>query len=599
MAKTPDLTIRGRTIPIWGIAIFFLSSSLVAYIAYLNIGFSADDFIFINMLEGAIPYDPLYGFWYGEIDAYPGFNALWWLEPGIEGAFLRPLPSWVLTLLHQAFSRNDLPYHLTLVIIHGLVAFTAFLVLRRLSGQVVPALLAAVLFLICEDHGMTVAWITTLTDLMCVLFLNLAFLCHIVARQDGKRWSFGFSLVFFIAALASKETAVVYPLIIIAFEFFYTDHFKGAPLRLSLSMRFRYFFQHWWAWGIPFIAFAAYMIFYRSLVPPMRNMMYIDPLTQPLRYLGTAIINLPVMFVGLLTQYLPSLAVMLPATLPFVIVVGVILIVLLVWALLPYRRDRTVWFALLVFVLGLLPGLATDPGERLLYFPSVFGLYVIAWLILQTPFLRRLTLPHTSPGVSVLASAWGWYLLISAFILPLILLFIYPSMWIPGLQLPEKTVLHSLEHIDPNQHEHVIYLNTDSSFNTFYLPDIYRYHRGDYIDLRILSSFNGHVWARQESDHILVLKTQDLGWLNNMFARTVRLTPVFTESKTYPTGLFNATVLAVTPDRKDVQAARFEFVLPLDDPSTVLLYYDGQTFRHWEPSSEWQLLNPNLDPFSF
>jgi hypothetical protein len=599
MAKMPDLTIRGRTIPRWGIAIFFLLSSLAAYIAYLNIGFSADDFIFINMLEGAIPYNPVYGFWYGEIDAYPGFNSLWWLEKGVEGAFLRPLPSWVLTLFYHAFSRNDLPYHLLLVVTHGMVAFTAFLVLRRLSRQVIPAFLAALLFLICEDHGMTVAWITTLTDLLCVLFLNLAFLCHMVGRQDGKRWSFWLSLVFFLAALTSKETAIVYPMIIIAFELLYADRLKGDPLGMTLPIRFRYFLQHWRAWGIPLITFAVYMIFYRNLVPPMRNMMYIDPIAQPLDYLSAAITNLPVMSVGLLTQFLPSLAVMLPASRPFVIVVGVILIILLVWVLLPYRRERTVWFALLIFVLGLLPGLATDPGERLLYFPSVFGLYVIAWLIIQIPFLRRLTLPDAPPGVRVLGSAWGWYLMISALILPLILLFIYPSMWIPGLQLPENTMLDSLVHIDQNKHEHVIYLNTNSSFNTFYLPDIYRYHRGEYLDLRILSSFNGRVWARQESDHVLVLKTEDFGWLNNMFARTVRLTPVFAESDAYINSSFTATVLSVTPDRQDVQEVRFEFTLPLDDPSMVLLYYDGQTFRRWEPSSEWQLLNPTLDPFSF
>jgi hypothetical protein len=172
-------------------------------------------------------------------------------------------------------------------------------------------------------------------------------------------------------------------------------------------------------------------------------------------------------------------------------------------------------------------------------------------------------------------------------------------MWIPGLQLPENTMLDSLVHIDQNKHEHVIYLNTNSSFNTFYLPDIYRYHRGEYLDLRILSSFNGRVWARQESDHVLVLKTEDFGWLNNMFARTVRLTPVFAESDTYTNSSCTATVLSVTPERQDVQEVRFEFTLPLNDPSMVLLYYDGQTFRRWEPSSEWQLLNPTLDPFSF
>jgi hypothetical protein len=595
----PDLTIRGRRFSIWVIALFFLLLSLLAYTPYLNIGFSADDFIFINMLEGAIPYDRLFGLWYGDIDIYPGFNALWWIEPGVAGAFLRPLPSWTLTLLYQVFSRNAVPFHTTLVVIHGLVAFTAFLVLRRLSKQVIPALLAAFLFLICEDHGMTIAWITTITDLMCVLFLNLAFLCHIIARQDGKLWPFWLSLVFFLAALASKETAAAYPLIVIAFEFLYANTLSGAPNDLSFPERTRFFFRHWWAWGIPLAIFLIYMIFYTNLVPPMRNLMYLDPFTQPLDYLVAALTNLPVMFVGLLTQFLPSLAVMLPATLPFVIAAGVILIVLLVWALPSDRRERTVWFALLVFVLGLLPGLATDPGERLLYFPSVYGLYVIAWLILQIPFLNKITMPERLPNVKVLRSAWGWYLLISALILPLILLFVYPSMWIPGLQLPEKTVLNSLALIDKDSHEHVIYLNTDSSFNTFYLPDIYRYHRGEYIDLRMLSSFNGRVWARQESDRVLVLKTEDAGWLNNMFARTLRLSPVFTQSDTYKTPLFIATILSVTPDEKDVQAVRFEFVQPLDDPSTVFLYYDGETFQCWEPSQEWQLLNPTLDPFAF
>jgi hypothetical protein len=388
-------------------------------------------------------------------------------------------------------------------------------------------------------------------------------------------------------------------LIVIAFEFFYADQLDDTPRRMQLPVRIRFFIQRWWAWGIPLAVFSVYMILYRSLVPPMHNLMYIDPFTQPLDYLVAALTNMPIMFVGLLTQFLPSLAVMLPATLPFVISFGVILIILLVWALLPYRRERTVWFALLVFVLGLLPGLATDPGERLLYFPSIYGLYVVAWLILQIPFLHRFSETDAPPGVPVLGSTWGWYLLISALILPLILLFIYPSMWIPGLKLPENTVLNSLAIIDHEVHEHVIYLNTDSSFNTFYLPDIYRYHRGSYIDLRMLSSFNGHVWAKQESDHVLMLKTENSGWLSNMFARTLRLTPVLTENTTYITPLFAATILDVSPDGKDVQEVSFEFVNTLDDPSMVFLYYDGHTFRRWEPSREWHLLNPTLDQFAF
>ncbi len=195
--------------------------------------------------------------------------------------------------------------------------------------------------------------------------------------------------------------------------------------------------------------------------------------------------------------------------------------------------------------------------------------------------------------------AWGWYLLVTAVVLPMVLLFVYARVWIPGLQWPEHTVLDSLPFIDEGKHEHVIYLNTNSSFNTFYLPDIYRHHRGEWIDLRVLSSFNGRVCARQESERVLVLKTEDAGWLGNMFARIVRYMPELAVGDVCATETFTATILAVTPDRKDVQEVRFEFELPLDDPSVVLIYYDGETNRTWERSPEWELLNARLDPFGY
>jgi hypothetical protein len=208
-------------------------------------------------------------------------------------------------------------------------------------------------------------------------------------------------------------------------------------------------------------------------------------------------------------------------------------------------------------------------------------------------------MPDMAAGVRRLGPIWGWYLLAATAVLPLILLFIYPAMWLPGLRLPEQTILDSLHLIGEDQHQHVVYLNTNSSYNTFYLPDIYRYHRGDYIDLRLLSSFNGRVSARQESENTLVLRTEDPGWLNNMFARIVRLTPGFAVGDVYETELFVAEVTAVTPNNQDVLEVRFEFTLPLNDPSFTLLFYNGDTFQSWEPTTDWQLLNPNLDPFGF
>ncbi len=199
----------------------------------------------------------------------------------------------------------------------------------------------------------------------------------------------------------------------------------------------------------------------------------------------------------------------------------------------------------------------------------------------------------------IVGPAWGWYLLISTLVTPVVLLFVYPALWIPSFQLPEQTVLDSLALIDEDDHQHIVYLNTNSSFNTFYLPEIYRFHRGQYVDFRILSSFNGRVRARQESERALTLRTEDSGWLSNMFARILRVDPELAVGDAYTTPLFTVTILDLTPDKGDVQEARFEFERPLGDPALVLLYYDGRTYRRWEPSAEWKLLNPTLDPFGF
>ncbi len=696
------------------------------------------------MLEGATPYNPWLGFWGIPVEDYQGFTQLWWMSVEGGGAFLRPIASWTLTALYRVFGRNAVPFHITSTLIHALTAFTAFLVLRRLSQRDAPALLAALLFLICEDHGMTVAWIATITDLLCALFLNLAFLSHIKSREERKPWLFGLSLLLFLAAFASKETAAIYPVIVVVYEFFFagrlgdlaiprergkgsvtnaragsaapadsaesgdlaipsehvgafpsergrwstfnaragsaapadsaesgdlaipSEHVGAFPSErgrwstfnaragsadpadsaesgdlafpsehvgaflhergrgVTFQERVRLFLRGWWAWGIPLAVFAAYMAFYRALFPPVTSLMYVDPFSQPARYLARALPNLPVMFVALLTQFLPSIVMMMPGSLPFVAAFGVILVILLIWAILPYRGERTVWFALAIFTLSLLPGLATDPGERLLYFPSIYGLFVVSWLILRMPRLRsRLSLgdaaprpkahpepsaplePGPAPGVwfsqrgRLLSRIWAWYLLVSALILPLALLFIYPFMWIPSLGWPEDTVTESLPLIQADIHQHVVYLNTNSSYNTFYLPDIYRYHRGEYVDLRILSSFNGRVSVRSEGENTILLRTEDVGWLSNMFARLVRSELKFTVGDVYTTGLFTAAIVEVTPDREDVREVRFAFTIPLDDPALVIIYYDGEDYLRWTPSAEWQLLNTTLEPFSF
>lgn len=591
------LRIMGRRIPTWAVALFFVALAVAAYSPYLNTGFAGDDFIFISMMEGATPYDPVRGMWYGDIASYPAFSSLWWVEGGAQGAFLRPVPSWTLIAVYKAFGRNAVPYHLVSMIIHGLAAFTLFLVMRRISRRSGVSLLAALMFLICEDHGMTVAWVATVTDLMCVVFLNLALLCHVVARQDGRPGYFALSLVLAVTAMASKETAVVYPAVVMAYELLFGGGVGRAPASLGARKGLESLARDWWAWSLPIVVFAGYMALYLSVVPPMRNLMYHDPLADPLRYAAVAVQNLPVMFAALLTQLLPSVVTFVPGTKPFVVGGGAVLTVLLIRALVPYRGERAVWFALTVFVVGLLPGLAADPGERLLYLPSGYGMFVVSWLIVRIPALRRRLAPDSSCKVGFLGQLWAWYLLFAGAVVPVVLLFTYPPMWIEGLDMPERTVTRSMPLIENSGSARVVYLNTSSSFNTFYIKDIYRFHRGRYIDVHLLSSFNGRVWARRESERTLVLRTDEEGWLSNMFARVLRVTPAIEAGRAREGDLFTATVVETTPDGTDAVEVRFDFKVSLDDPSLALLCYDGREYRKWRPTSEWRLLNPVLEKY--
>lgn len=589
--RAPSIVIFGRRVPLWALGLLIPALSVLAYSPYLELGFAGDDFILVSIMEGAVPHDPLRGMWNGDMKSYPAFTALWWAESGVQGAFLRPVPSWTLTLLYVLFGRNALPFHLASALIHGLAAFTTFLVLRRLSRRNGVSLLAALLFLICEDHGMTVAWISTITDLMCLAFLNLALLCHISAREDGKPWLFGLSLGLALAAAASKESAVIYPAIVAAYELAFADGPHPGWGRLDLKARVRVALGRWWSWGLPLALFACYVAFYRAVVSPMNNLIYRDPLSEPFSYIAKAAMNLPVMFVGLLTPVLPSVVTFVPGTMPMIAGGGTVLTILLLRALLPYGRRRTIWFSMAVFVMGLLPGLATDPGERLLYFPSAYGMFFVAWLLVQIRPLRARLVPDASAGVRILGPLWGWYLSIAAVVVPVVLLFIYPPMWIEGLRLPERTVLRSMPEIKKGDYEHVVYLNTNSSFNSFYLKDIYRFYRGRYIDMYLLSSFNGRVWAKRESENTLALKTDDVGWLSNFFARIVRAEPELSTGYRREGELFTAVVLETTEDGKDILKARFEFETSLDDSALLLLCYDGRDYKRWQPSSQWTLLN--------
>jgi hypothetical protein len=96
-----------------------------------------------------------------------------------------------------------------------------------------------------------------------------------------------------------------------------------------------------------------------------------------------------------------------------------------------------------------------------------------------------------------------------------------------------------------------------------------------------------------------VLRTRDTGWLSNLFARIIRVDPDFDVGEEYVAETFTASIVQVTPGKSDVLEVKFVFNLPLEDPSVVLISWDGEGYQRWKPTQEWTLLNSEVNSFSF
>jgi len=113
-------------------------------------------------------------------------------------------------------------FHLSNVIFYSLSVvafyFMALLILREFEVQKdgVTAFLSAVIFTLHPMHVESVSWVAGRTDVLCGLFIFLAFLFHILSY---KRAVFIiFTLLCFCLALLSKEIAVVFPILVIAYD---------------------------------------------------------------------------------------------------------------------------------------------------------------------------------------------------------------------------------------------------------------------------------------------------------------------------------------------------------------------------------------------
>ncbi len=131
---------------------------------------------------------------------------VWHFSPWTNSNNYRPLHMISYLLIYKMFGFNPVVFHASALLFY----IASVLLVWKIYCHYVralPAFLGALLFATHPVHVESVAWIGGFPDLMCGMFLFLSFLSYLRGRNP-------LSLLFFLFALFSKETSLVFPLFI-------------------------------------------------------------------------------------------------------------------------------------------------------------------------------------------------------------------------------------------------------------------------------------------------------------------------------------------------------------------------------------------------
>jgi tetratricopeptide (TPR) repeat protein len=154
------------------------------------------------------------------------------------GDYYRPIFMIWLVLNHTLFGLNPAGWHLTNLAAHLVATWLVYLLGVRLTQNRLAGAMAAVIFGLHPTHIESVAWVCGITDpLMAVFALGsvLAYLRGREAEDVRVRWFAG-SVALYALAVFTKETAVMLPAVLLAYEYIYREPrrpwLRAAVLRI-------------------------------------------------------------------------------------------------------------------------------------------------------------------------------------------------------------------------------------------------------------------------------------------------------------------------------------------------------------------------------
>ncbi len=293
----------------------------------------------------------------------------WWTFKGIKGAFWRPLASITHWLDYILWPDMPLLMHVQSVLWYGALAAAVAFLYRRFISITWVAGLAALLYAIDDAHGMPVGFLANRNAVMATLFGVLTIIIHDKWRRGNLRMGLVVGPALLAASLLSAEAGIA----TCAYLFAHAVFIDSGTLRQRFTAM------------IPYVAvIVIWRLLWTYLGYGVENMgAYIDPLSEPLSYIGAVKNRAPFLLLGQWALPPSDITMMMhPKYSIWLWRIALVFLVLLIAALIPLLwRQQTARFWATGMILSVLPICATFPSDRLLTFVGIGAMGVIAQFI--------------------------------------------------------------------------------------------------------------------------------------------------------------------------------------------------------------------------
>jgi Flp pilus assembly protein TadD len=197
--------------------------------------------VYLNALHNPFVYDD-----YHTVAANPSIVTLTNLRAIVSHDMTRPLVNASYAVDRALWGAGPFGFHLTSLLLHLLNVVLLFQIARRLDSRVEVAFAAAALFAVHPMMTESVGYVSGRAEVLCATWFFSAILC---GRRwlggEGTRWAI-FTVGFWAAGLATKETAAMFPLTLLAYDW------TTTPDAFS-EKRHRFLFVH-----LPLLAVAVF-----------------------------------------------------------------------------------------------------------------------------------------------------------------------------------------------------------------------------------------------------------------------------------------------------------------------------------------------------